>query len=308
VTPLDSLLRKRVDVDGKSCEIKLVPPRVENIGGLIEPPATRRALAQGLLAAELSQIAVLDGAAIWNALPKERVLASPGSLDGVLRARSELYDTFAEQGRIQARCPMCGTMHELDLVFYALALKLPPWHLVDRDGLLECPRLSNPEPHLAVSPAGVPELAIESRPLAPRPPTIARAKELRVELPSARVGLADQDDVRFATLRTIERNTEAAAWRKYVPPGISLPPERLWRHWEDASFRAVLRLSVACVKLECVDGRSLVATPDTVARFFLADLQFLDLAYYATHEHAVPGDGGRARVRCACGKEFLPVA
>jgi hypothetical protein len=305
---LEKLLHRRVVIDGREHELRLLPPRMEDIGGLIASPAYLKSSPSGLLTGELNQIAELDERPIWQVLDKTAALNNPQTLEPVWRARAELYKWLPEQGRIRARCPVCHEWHDLDLLFYVIALRLPPWHFITADGFLETPALSTPEPKVSVGlSTRPPQIHIEPRKLASRPNGMLRASELRVEFPAARTGLAAPEDVISATLGTLDAESELAAWWRFAPPEGERDDEHMWWRWDDASFRAVLRIAVALRKLECGDGSTADSTPEAATRFFLADLHFLDIAYYATHELPVPADGGRAKVQCSCGSVYLPV-
>jgi hypothetical protein len=296
-----------VTIEGKQHELVLHPPRVEQVGGLFCLPAFRSSLAKGLRRGELNQIADLDGVPIWNAI-SDSVLEQPSALAPVWQARNELYSYLVEQGRVDAICASCGRATDIDLAFYVVAMRLPPWRLFDTNGFLHDLTLSEPEPPMPPSYLQQPaELPIAVRGLAPRPADFPRAERLVLRLPSARTGLTEPDDAASVVMGDIKPEAEAEAWRKFAPPHGEQPAGRTWWSFDSASFRAVLRLSVALERVETADHGPLVSSPEAVEQFFLADLQFADVVYHATHDLPVPVDANRAAIQCSCGKPFLPV-
>ena len=302
------MLFRSVVIDGRDYQLQLTPPRMSDVGGLFAAPEFRTTNARSLRSGELNQIAALDGQPIWCMLDKSQALDRAETLAPVWQARSELYAWLPEQGRIHACCPHCGDWRELDLLFYVLALRLPAWHFITTDGLLEAPALATPEPKVSVGLSGrAPQIRVEPRKMASRPSGMLRAGALRLELPSARAGLAERTDAAAAILGTVDAESELAAWWRYAPPEGERDDEHLWWRWDDAGFRAVLRIAVALRNLERGDATLFPSSPLAVERFFLADIHFVDIAYHATHELAVPADGGRAAITCRCGTIYLPV-
>lgn len=306
--PLDRLLRRACVILDTERVLALIPPRVENVGGLVKSAEFRRVAARGLLGAELNQVAELDELPIWQVLDQEMAMSAPKILQPVWQARHELYGWLCEQGRVRASCPHCAVATELDLAFYVLAMHLAPWRLFDDQGLLDALNLSDPEPTMPPS-YQLPQasVAVTRRALASRPAGLDRASELQVAMPSARVGLGVASDIATVELGTLEPAAEARAWSQFAPPGMPQPEGRAWWRWEDPLFRATLRAAAAMKRVGRADGTTGTATPADVEGLFLCDLHFFDIVYHATHDLPVPANGGRALIHCKCGGTFLPV-
>jgi hypothetical protein len=288
--------------------IRLRPPRYEQVVRLINPERYAANPRQFLIM-ELDEIISDDGDPEASPDP-EAVVDDPATLAGVLRQRAELYESMLEQGRVEAVCPRCATPTELDLAFYVLALRLPPWRAVD-GAAIATPALADPEPPApsALRPYDEPPVAL--RGVAPRPREIPRAARLDFVLPSARAGLTSASDPVRGTLGDVDGDREAAAWRQWAPAGRVQPAGRNYRRRDQPGFRAALRLSVAIQSLSTENGEPIESTVDNLERLFLCDVQFVDVLYTATHALPVetPSDGSRPRaaIACQCGEFFLPI-
>ena len=249
------------------------------------------------------QTIALDGTPIWTE-QADLIIDDPSALAAVVAVRERVYEFLAEQGRAVAVCPTCAGTVELDLAFYAVALRLPSWRVTD-GAFLAVPGLAHPEPPEPPILRPTQERPVAARGIALRPPRPPRAARIDFVLPSARTGLADADDAVAGSLADIEPGREAEAWRTWAPPDRDQPDERMYWAPSRAGFRAVLRLSVAVRSLRDSRSGPIEPTPGSVEHLFLADLQFLDALYTATHELPVetPADGGEPRgtVHCDCG-------
>jgi hypothetical protein len=141
--------------------------------------------------------------------------------------------------------------------------------------------------------------------LPPRPDHLARAARIDFELPSARCGVADPGDAISGTLGDIDYEAERDAWRTYGPVGHRQPVDRVHGTYDEAWFRAALRLTVATRELRSGSAKPLALEPSSFTWLWLADVQFLDALYTATHDLPVQSDAGL--VRCGNGHAFLPV-
>lgn len=306
---LDNLRRTRISLAGAERRITLDPPRCADVAGLVVDPPRRPGHERALVRGELVQTVELDGAPIW-AEYADLIIDDPVALPVVIAARDRLYAFLVEQGRAFAVCPSCAADVELDLAFYAVALRLPPWQVTD--GLfLAVPRLALPEPPAPPILCPSEERPVVVRGIAPRPLSPLRAQRIDFLLPSGRAGLAGPDDAVAGSLGDIEPAMEAAAWRTWAPPLQDQPAERMYWAPTRAGFRAMLRISVALTSLRDARSRPISPTPESVEQLFFADLQFLDLLYTATHDLLVelPADGREPSgiVHCLSGHPFLPV-
>ena len=306
---LDALRQFSVYLADAQHRVGVDPPRCAAVAGLIVPPAQRIHHERALLRGELVQTIALDGTPIW-AEQADLIIDDPSALAAVVAVRERVYGFLVEQGRAVAVCPTCAGTVDLDLAFYAVALRLPSWRVTD-GAFLAVPGLAHPEPPEPPILRPTQERPVAARGIAPRPPRPPRAARIDFVLPSARTGLADADDAVAGSLADIEPGREAEAWRTWAPPDRDQPDERMYWAPSRAGFRAVLRLSVAVTSLRDSRSGPIEPTPGSVEHLFLADLQFLDALYTATHELPVetPANGGEPRgtVHCAAGHAFLPV-
>ena len=201
------------------------------------------------------------------------IVEDPERLGALLHVRNSVYDHLALEGRVLARCPRCDDGRaELDLTFYWLALRLPPWTFADQGVLLKPPLLASPLPSGS------------------RPEGWPRAKGFDVFHPYA-------PDLRaLRSLQTLEaRVREQEGWLLWAPEGDHPPEGR--EHWRRSpAFSAILRLAVA-----------LETTPDVVDDMSIGAFFFLDLLHFALANANVAAPE-RAAVRCpACDGRFLPV-
>jgi hypothetical protein len=254
------------------------------------------------LRAELALVVEIDGAAATRA-QIDALLADAEAGRAVISARAQLYTWLVEQGRIRAICPVCSEAKELDLGFYVLAMRMRPWAVLD-GLLLATPKLATPNPPEVRDVHG--ERPVAMRGLAPRPASPAKAARIEFALPSARCRFDEEDDPVGGAMGDIEVEREAAAWRTYGGIGGPQPVERVHWEYDEAWFRAALRLMVATTELHDRDGKPRPLVPETFTWMWLADIQFLDAVYTATHDLAVE-DVEACTVRCSAGHPFLPV-
>lgn len=306
---LDELRRLCIQLGGVAHAITLYPPRYEQVVDLVMDPHNRARNPRAVSRAELVQIVDMDEKPIYLE-QADRIVNDPKAFRTILAARELMYAWILEQGHILAACPACGKTQEIDLAFFAVALRLPPWRVTDGE-FIATPRLSDPEPPEPPLTRPYEERLVALRGLAPRPPAPPKAAHIDFILPSARTGLAEPDDALMGTIGDVLPDHEAKAWRTWAQPDREQPDERF--HWRanQAGFRAALRLSVGLLDLRDGEGNLIDTTPEFVERMFLADVQFLDVLYTATHELAVetPPSGAEPRctLRCACSQHFLPV-
>jgi hypothetical protein len=133
-----------VHLSGAPHRVVLHPPRCADVAGLIVDPPRRAGHERALLRGELVQTVDLDDKPIW-ADQADLIIDDPAALAAVLAARERMYAFLVEQGRAVAVCPVCAAEVELDLAFYAVAVHLPRWPVVDGP-FLALPRLAHPEP------------------------------------------------------------------------------------------------------------------------------------------------------------------
>jgi hypothetical protein len=300
---LETLRHLHVQIAGQHRAITLHLPGYDSIvRGLLEPEE-RVTRERGLVMAELVQILDVDGEPVLPSTA-DPILDDAAALATILSAREALYAFAVDHGRVFAVCPACRSRTELDLAFYATTLELSPPRVTDGP-FIAAPRLALPR--IAPPPITRPyeERHVAVRTLAPRPPAPPRAARIDVALPSARLGITQPGDAVSATLGDIDQAREIDAWRRWASPRMDPPTERI--HYEPGhpGFRALLRLAVALVELRTEDG-SVEPTPESVANMYLADVQFLDLIYTATHDLPVESQP-RCTIHCACGQAYLPV-
>lgn len=306
---LDDLRRLTVRLGGTDRNVTLHPPTYDGVVRTLMEPADRDPRARLLLMGELVQILDLDGEPV-GAKSAESIVDDPVALDAILAARTRLYAWLLEQGRAIAICPTCSAGTELDLAFYVSTLGMPPWTIADGQ-FIAAPTLAWPAP--LPPPLGrlTGDYVLPIRITASRPPSPPRAARIDFALPSARVGLAEPGDAMAGTLEDVDHAREIEAWRRWLPAGVKQPTEHIHWHHDQPNFRAALRLAVALVDLHDSEGHPIEPTPEAIEQLFLADVQFLDLLYTATHDLPVevpaPGELPRCTVRCANGHEYLPV-
>ena len=237
------------------------------------------AVVEGRLALEMrALIDTIDGE-VPTEEQAQAIVASPEALAAVCQARNAFYDALIGSGRVLADCPHCtaGAV-ELDLLFYWLTLRLPPYRLFDEGVLLGHPGLADPVP------GGT------------RPPGRPLARAIRFSYPA--------EPLLRGRLRPLvgpaSLAAEESAWRNLA--AIELDDDH-W-HWtrRNTGFRAILRLSQG---LAWADGR--LATPEEIDRLPLGAYLFLDLLHFATTNVDV-GEPARPSVSCPeCGGAFLPL-
>ncbi|KSB91810.1 hypothetical protein AS593_07240 [Caulobacter vibrioides] len=276
MTPaLEALYAFDIDMgSGRRATVRLRTPTVAEIVRLALPPEERTPQAAGrVLMLELD--ALIDTLAGHR--PSEAELAAivedPERLGVLLHVRNTVYDHLALEGRVLALCPHCDHGRaELDLTFYWLALRLPPWTFTDQGVLLKPSLLASP-----LSSGG-------------RPEGWPRARGFDVFHP-------DAPDLRAVrSLQTLEaRIREQEAWLLWAPEGDRPPQGR--EHWRPSpAFSAILRLAIA-----------LETTPDVVDSMSVGAFFFLDLLHFALANADVAAPE-RAAVRCpVCDGRFLPV-
>jgi hypothetical protein len=290
VTTLEELRHARLTVKGREQNITLYLPRVGDVAQLIFDPPVPQDQGEQALAAELVQIIDVEDRPIEFAAA--HALVKRGAEIGpLLEARNRLYYHACEQGRAYAACPRCGSEFELDLLWYALALKSPSWELMDRDVLLARPYLGIPAANQAEK---------ISLPRATRSSSV-----IRFALPSHRLWVGEPADAAWGRLTMLDAAAETAAWNEWIVPEEDPTPERV--HWriQHPGFRAILRLSLLVEALTDPAGHNIDVTPVTVERMFLADLHFLDILYRFVLELTL--SNAPAMVACAaCGQHFVP--
>lgn len=272
--------RLSIELEGRACELVLREAETCEILPLILDPDQRfPATIQGRL--ELEMISLID--TIDGELPSEaqaqKIVASPEALAAVCQMRNAFYETLIASSRAFAACPHCATGEvELDLLFYWLTFRLPPYRLFDDGVLMGHPGLADPLP------AGV------------RPADVPLARAIRFQYPA--------EPQLGAQLRPLcggdSLAREELAWKELA--GIELDDEH-W-HWSrtNTGFRAILRLSQGLV---WADGRQ--ATPEEIDHLPLGAYLFLDLLHFSTTNVDVE-DPSRLTVSCSdCGGAFLPV-
>jgi hypothetical protein len=301
---LETLRHLRVRIAGQERAITIHPPSYDSVvRGLIEPEG-RVSRERGLVMAELVQILDVDGEPV---LPDtaDPILDDASALETIRRARERLYAFAVEQGRVFAICPACKSRKELDLEFYATTLGLPPPRVIDGP-FIAAPGLALPR--IAPPPILRPyeERDVAMRTIAPRPTTPPRAERIEIAVPSARLGISQPGDAVTATVGDIDQRREVDGWRRWASPRMDQPTRRIHYEAGHPGFRAMLRLAVALVELRTADGQHVEPTPESVANLYLADVQFLDLIYAATHDLPV-GQEPRCTIHCGCGQAYLPV-
>jgi hypothetical protein len=296
----EELTTFEVTIGGRTRLVQLKPLRYEQLPGYIRDRSRRQHDEAWWLRAELRLIVDIDGTEIDdNEL--DALLADADAAARVIGAREQLYTWLVEQGRVRATCPECGNAKELDLGAYVLLLNMRPWPVLD-GLLLATPGLATPEPPEVRDPYG--ERPVALRGLAPRPAQPPRAARIDFELPSARCGFSESKDPVAGTIGDIDPEREGDAWRKYVPVGRPQPADYVAWTYDEAWFRAALRVMIATTELRDHNGNTLPLEPPRFTWMWLADVQFLDALYTATHE--LPA-AATAAVRCSQGHAFLPV-
>jgi hypothetical protein len=233
----------------------------------------------------------------------EAIARDPAALGAVLDARDALYIREVERGLVRVRCSVCKQADvELGLLFYGLALHLPPWRFFDEDRLLSVPWLAGLWPDGA------------------RPPGLMRTSRLGFVLPSVGYGQAGAHTGRLCDLPPDgPYDQEIAAFKQWeineahYDALMEAHPERAeeiedelyeryHRRYNDPGFRATVRLCLA-LELDGIGG----ADPDLIESMPMADFLFLDLLYHITH-HVALSAPDRALVPCLqCGARFLAV-
>jgi len=272
--------RLRVELAGRHRELVLREAETAEILPLLVDPEKRfPAVVEGRLALEMA--ALID--TIDGEVPAEEqaqaIVASPAALAAVCQARNAFYDALVASGRVLAACPHCPAGEvELDLLFYWLTLRLPPYRLFDQGVLMGHPTLADPLPGGS------------------RPADLTLARAIGFSYPA-------EQPLRGWLRPLVGRDSlarEESAWRALAAI------ERDDDHWHwtrrNTGFRAILRLSQG---LAWADGRQ--ATPEEIDRLPLGAYLFLDLLHFATTNVDV-SDASRLGVSCPdCGGVFLPV-
>jgi hypothetical protein len=254
-----------------------VPSVAEVIPLIVDPDLRGSGLVETSLVLELQAlIGTLDGESPSES-QLEAIVKSPESLGTVLHVRKALYNFLAEQGRALAYCPYCSDKPvELDLLFYWMALRLPPWDFFDRGVMMHSPSLAS------------------ALPSGRRPASPSCASHLGFRYPS-------EPPIQgfLLSLQTSESLAqEEEAWRRWVPDNVE--PEDEQAHWRrnSSAFRAILRLSLAI---------SPPLTPRDVDQMPLGVFLFLDLLHFATNNVDVTA-ANLLQVKCpSCQRHFLPV-
>lgn len=273
----ESLACFELELDGGRERLRFRVPTAGEVIALVIPPDLRtRELAERRLCLELEAlIDTIDGE-FPTAAQVLAIVRDPELLAQVLQRRNAFYNHLAALGRARALCPVCAKgAAELDLTFYWLALRLPPWRFADRGVLFHLPSLAS-------------RLPTGTRPREPR-----CARGLRFAYPAE-----PPIDGSLASLQTAEAATrEREAWADFVPHDpAALPDERA--HWrrDNPGFVAMLRLGVA-----------IGAAPGEMDELPLGAYLFLDLLHFATNNVDID-EPSRVQVRCGdCGAAFLPV-
>lgn len=272
--------RLRIELAGCLRELVLREAETAEILPLVLDPEQRfPAVVEGRLALEMA--ALIDS--IDGEVPTEEqaqaIVASPPALAAVCQARNAFYDALIASGRALADCPHCPAGEvELDLLFYWLTLRLPPYRLFDQGVLMGHPALADPLPG-GSRPAGRP-LARLIRFRYPAEPTLCGRLRPLVG-PQSLAAAASA----WRALAAIERDDDHWHWTR-----------------RNTGFRAILRLSQG---LSWADGRQ--ATPQEIDQLPLGAYLFLDLLHFATTNVDV-SDPSRLSVSCPeCGGAFLPV-
>jgi hypothetical protein len=276
MTPaLEALYAFNLDMGSdRPAPVRLRTPTVAEIVTLFLPPPERTTdkVARVLMLELDALIDTLDGLPP-SAEELAAIVNSPERLGVVLHIRNAVYDHLALEGRVQALCPHCDDGRaELDLTFYWLALRLPPWAFADQGVLLNPPSLAS------------------SLPTGSRPEGWPRARGFEIRHPDA----PDLRDLR--SLQTAEaRAREQEGWRLWASDHAAPPEGR--EHWRRSpAFTAILRLAVA-----------LETTPDVVDDASIGVFLFLDLLHFALANVDIVTPE-RLAVRCqACDRPFLPV-
>lgn len=254
--------------------VRLRTPTVAEIVTLVLPPPERTPdKVTRVLMLELDAlIDTLDGQPP-SAEELAAIVDSPERLGAVLHVRNAAYDHLALEGRVQALCPHCDHGRaELDLTFYWLALRLPPWAFAEQGVLLNPPSLAS------LLPTGR------------RPEGWPRARAFEVLHPDA------PNPRSLRSLQTAEAQArEQEGWLLWASDHRTPPEGREhWRH--SLAFTAILRLAVA-----------LETTPDVVDDASIGMFLFLDLLHFALANVDVVAPE-RLTVQCqACNGPFLPV-
>ena len=309
VEELEKLCKLEVQFAGVRRAVALHPPPYGAVVRTLMEPEGREQNARLLLAGELIQILDVDGEPVFSPEAALAIVDDTPALTAILDARARLNAFCMEQGRVLAICPACGRGQELDLAFYVAHLGMGPWKVTD-GRFIAPPTLAWPAalPAPLTRPYAEPVLPI--RMLARRPPAPPRAARIDFVLPAARLGLAESGDALTGTLGDVDHAREIEAWRTWAPPTLEQPAERTYWHPDRPGFRAAIRLAVALGELRAEDSAPIEPTPEAIEKLFLADVDFLDLVYTATHDLEVetpPGDEPPCTIHCSCGQAYLPV-
>lgn len=280
----EGLSRLTLSLGGQPREVVLRHPTVAEIIPLaVDPEMRTQSLVELSLVLELQAVIDTLAGEVPTELDARAIVGSPEALARVLAARNALYHHLAEQGRALLRCPHCGEGEvTLDLLFYWMALRLPPWDFFDRGVVMHRPSLATLLP-AGRRPEGAPVAGAIAFAYPGEPPVRGTLRPLETEAGRARV---------------------AAAWDRFVPALDERSEEQ--RHWRRNSvgFAAILRLAVALDP----DPAAPSLSPEVVDRLPLGAFLFLDLLYFATHNVDVR-EPDRISVSCPrCARSFLPVA
>ncbi|PVM88450.1 hypothetical protein DDF62_14750 [Caulobacter radicis] len=276
MTPaLEALYAFDLDMgSGRRAAVRLRTPTVSEIVRLALPPEEHTPREAGrVLMLELDALIDTLAGHPPSAAELAAIVEDPERLGALLHVRNTVYDHLALEGRVLALCPHCDHGRaELDLTFYWLALRLPPWTFTDQGVLLKPPLLASPLPS-----GGRPEGWPRARGFDVFHPDAPGLRALRsLQTPDARV-------------------REEEGWRLWAPESDH-PPEGREHRRRSPAFLAILRLAVA-----------LETTPDVVDGMSVGAFFFLDLLHFALANADVAAPE-RAAVRCpACDGRFLPV-
>jgi len=246
------------------------------------------------------EVALVDGQPMSVARAKS-LLSQPHLLGDFVEGRNRLYYEARLRGLIFALCPVCQQGEaEVTVARLEFGLRFSPPQLTTPDGNWLTP----------------PKIGTVDLKRASRRGDLQTAAQLRVELPTQRMGLGALERASGCVLHKLDTAAEAAAWQTHWPPGSRMPEERAWWYRENAAFRSLVRLSAGIDRL--TGGGPTTPSPSTLEVLPAIDIAYLDFAIVATQftdepSEAKPAPGLVPRPRSLpvdcphCHATFLPV-
>lgn len=300
MTTLDDLFLIHTTIDDRPVDVILRLASYADIAWVLEgnPPAEEERL--WMVQRLTKEVATVDGQPITVTLAT-RLVGQPQFLRDFVNARNRLYFEARLAGVLFALCPGCRQGEaKVTVAHLEFGLRMTPPPLVTADGIwLEPPKIATVELKHGRRRGDLP-----------------LASQLRVELPSERLGLGSLERAGGCVLRVLDVTTETAAWDAYWPAGSKMPEERAWWYRGNAAFGTLMRLSAAIDHL--TGGGPNTPSPSTLEVLPAIDIAYLDLIVLATQftdeppeEKPVPNLVQRRRtlpVTCPhCKTEYLPL-